>query len=196
MPDVLTPPAPRVNPVPHQSEPPFEGEDATLPTARESLLRAARDALERRPWPMVRMVEIATDAGVSRQTLYNEFGDKAGLGSALAERQVTALLDEFGSFCADEHRTPAAILAGTTDWIVRAAHADVLVHGALVGCPGARLPRSAWGPGALIAELRDRAVRALARRTPPAEAAGLPHRCETAIRLAVSHLVAPAPGGR
>ncbi|MGK5529388.1 TetR/AcrR family transcriptional regulator [Streptomyces sp. URMC 129] len=167
-----------------------------MPTARESLLRAARDALERRPWPLVRMVEIAAAAGVSRQTLYNEFGDKAGLGAALAERQLTLFLDGFRAYCADTGRTPDEILAGTTDWILGAAHADVLVRGSLVGCPGAGLPRPVRRPGELVAELCDRAVRALARRTPPAEAAGLPGRCETAIRLAVSHLVAPVPVSR
>ncbi|WP_059013265.1 TetR/AcrR family transcriptional regulator [Streptomyces specialis] len=141
-----------------------------MPTARESLLRAARDALEQRPWTVVRMVEIAGAAGVSRQTLYNEFGDKAGLGAALAERQVTAFLDGFRAFCSGDQASPAETMAGMTDWILRAAHADVLVRGSLVGCPGAGLPQSVWRPGELVAELRDRAVRALARRTPPAEA--------------------------
>ncbi|HEY3481025.1 MAG TPA: TetR family transcriptional regulator, partial [Streptomyces sp.] len=44
-----------------------------MPTARESLLDAAFAALGDRPWTEVRMVEVAAAAGVSRQTLYNEF---------------------------------------------------------------------------------------------------------------------------
>ncbi|MFD7099843.1 TetR family transcriptional regulator, partial [Streptomyces xanthophaeus] len=42
-----------------------------MPEARESLLEAAAAALTARPWPAVRMVEVAAAAGVSRQTLYN-----------------------------------------------------------------------------------------------------------------------------
>ena len=54
-----------------------------MPAARESLLDAAYAALARRPWSAVRMVDVAASAGVSRQTLYNEFGSKEGLFSAI-----------------------------------------------------------------------------------------------------------------
>lgn len=57
-----------------------------MPAGRESLLQAAEAALSARPWPAVRMVEVAAAAGVSRQTLYNEFGGKEGLGRALVRR--------------------------------------------------------------------------------------------------------------
>ncbi|MGW4277962.1 TetR/AcrR family transcriptional regulator, partial [Streptomyces seoulensis] len=57
-----------------------------MPAARESLLDAAYVALARLPWPAVRMVDVAAAAGVSRQTLYNEFGGKDGLARALVSR--------------------------------------------------------------------------------------------------------------
>ncbi|MGQ5228634.1 helix-turn-helix domain-containing protein, partial [Streptomyces sp. yara] len=41
----------------------------------------------RRPWSAVRMVDVAAAAGVSRQTLYNEFGSKDGLARALVRRE-------------------------------------------------------------------------------------------------------------
>ncbi|MCS0634374.1 TetR/AcrR family transcriptional regulator [Streptomyces sp. LP05-1] len=63
-----------------------------MPTAREALLDAALTALAVRPWPAVRMVEIAAAAGVSRQTLYNEFGSKEGLARALVVREADAWL--------------------------------------------------------------------------------------------------------
>ncbi|WP_146058254.1 helix-turn-helix domain-containing protein, partial [Streptomyces sp. SM9] len=46
---------------------------------RAALLIAAEAHLARRPWSAVRMGEVAASAGVSRQTLYNEFGSKEGL---------------------------------------------------------------------------------------------------------------------
>ena len=58
-----------------------------MPAARESLLDAAYTALVRRPWSAVRMVDVAAAAGVSRQTLYNEFGSKDGLVQALLARE-------------------------------------------------------------------------------------------------------------
>jgi AcrR family transcriptional regulator len=175
-----------------------------MPTARDSLLEAARDAVERRPWPVVRMVEVAAAAGVSRQTLYNEFGDKAGLGSALVEHQVTTFLDGFVaglselSGPADSQRASSddALTRATAwmaDWLPRAVRRDRLVRATLTGCHTADLPPYAAQPGQLVAELRDRALRVLGPgAATDEEVAG---RCETAIRLAVSHIVAPAPTG-
>jgi AcrR family transcriptional regulator len=45
---------------------------------RETLLEAARDLLRERRWTDITMAQIATASGVSRQTLYNEFGSRSG----------------------------------------------------------------------------------------------------------------------
>ncbi|MYV44003.1 TetR family transcriptional regulator, partial [Streptomyces sp. SID1328] len=63
-----------------------------MPAARESLLDAAGRALAQRPWSTVRMVDVAAAAGVSRQTLYNEFGGKDGLARALMRREADGYL--------------------------------------------------------------------------------------------------------
>jgi AcrR family transcriptional regulator len=165
--------------------------EAKMPTARESLLDAAHAAVEAEPWSGIRMVQVAAAAGVSRQTLYNEFGDKSGLATALLDRQ----LDTFLHAIEDRLRRsaeapPAELLAALTDWILRAARADRLVRASLTGCRCNGLPTPPQEPGQLVSELRDRAVRVLAHRA--VREAGLPDRCETAVRLAVSHLVAPA----
>jgi AcrR family transcriptional regulator len=44
---------------------------------RDTLFDAARRELEHRGWNDVTMAEIASAAGVSRQTLYKEFGSRA-----------------------------------------------------------------------------------------------------------------------
>lgn len=62
-----------------------------MPAARESLLDAAYTALARRSWSTVRMVDVAAAAGVSRQTLYNEFGSKEGLRGRWSEGRPTAI---------------------------------------------------------------------------------------------------------
>ena len=153
-----------------------------MPTARESLLDAALRAVTRRPWQLVRMVEVAAGAGVSRQTLYNEFGDKAGLGAALATRQVTAFLDGFSARLA-----AGATLTEACAWLGKAAEEDPLVRAALTGCHCRGLPPATRQPGELVAELTGRARHALPERSTP--------ECETAIRLALSLLVAPPPDG-
>ena len=54
-----------------------------MPAARETLLEPPTRRSGAQPWTGVRMVDVAAAAGVSRQTLYNEFGSKEGLGAAL-----------------------------------------------------------------------------------------------------------------
>ncbi|GIM95984.1 TetR family transcriptional regulator [Paractinoplanes toevensis] len=55
---------------------------------RQALIRAARDLTVEHGWESVRMVDVATAVGVSRQTVYNEFDGRAGLAEALAVSEV------------------------------------------------------------------------------------------------------------
>ncbi|SFB92949.1 TetR/AcrR family transcriptional regulator [Streptomyces aidingensis] len=163
-----------------------------MPTARESLLKAARAAVHARPWQGVRMVDVAAAAGVSRQTLYNEFGDKAGLGAALMEQCVRGLLRGLEEHLRHDERTSdEEALAAAADWMVIAARGDRLVRASLTGCRCPGVPGPPPDPGSLLAQLRDRAVRTLSGPHGSSDEA-LPHRCETALRLALSHVVAPA----
>ncbi|OKK20673.1 hypothetical protein AMK16_09520 [Streptomyces sp. CB00455] len=156
-----------------------------MPAARTALLEAAGEALAARPWPGVRMVDVAAAAGVSRQTLYNEFGGKAGLGRALVRRETERYLEGVERALS----TPAPEserLAAVAEWTVRAARAHPLVRALLTGAWDAGLPAPgrAPGPGELARAVRDLAAAALT----PGEGA---ERCELAVRLALSYVVAP-----
>ncbi|MGW7350619.1 TetR/AcrR family transcriptional regulator [Streptomyces sp. NPDC054784] len=172
-----------------------------MPSARESLLEAAHAAVSVRPWAGVRMVEIAASAGVSRQTLYNEFGSKEGLGSALVSRRVADFLDSATAVAAQSVRRgadPAAGCAATAAWMLRTAPREPLVRAALTGCWGRRMPLPSLerpaGPGELATELRDRLVPVLAGQGAAYDAETVRRACEVGLRLALSYLVAPARG--
>jgi len=62
-------------------------------STRDALLAAAYDAAVSGDWARTRMVDVAAAAGVSRQTLYNEFGSKDALAQAMALREVEAFID-------------------------------------------------------------------------------------------------------
>ncbi|NED84143.1 TetR family transcriptional regulator [Streptomyces sp. SID11233] len=186
-----------------------------MPTAREALLDAARAALTTRPWTAVRMVDVAAAAGVSRQTLHNEFGGKDGLARALAGRAA----DTYLAGVEQALRTAGGTgdkLAATAAWTVRATRRDDLVRGLLTGCWGDRLPvppHPARPPGALVparrradagpptpAELldriRDRVVAALDDGgRPPRDPAALAATCELVLRLALSYALVPPSSG-
>ncbi|MEC4018317.1 TetR/AcrR family transcriptional regulator [Streptomyces sp. H27-D2] len=118
-----------------------------MPTARESLLDAAYTILSSRPWDGVRMVDVAAAAGVSRQTLYNEFGSKEGLARALVRRETDSYLagvDRVLSAAAVREGADAAdCCAAAAVWTLRSARTNPLVRAALTGCRGERLPDAA-----------------------------------------------------
>ncbi|MER7778504.1 TetR/AcrR family transcriptional regulator [Streptomyces sp. NPDC096191] len=185
-----------------------------MPAARESLLDAAYQALARRPWSAVRMVDVAAAAGVSRQTLYNEFGSKEGLARALVRREADGYLAGVDRALAGPS-DPCERLTATAEWMMSAAHENALVRALLTGCWSERLPapeltavpsssaapaqRRADGPlpspGDFVALVRDRAVAVLYGADPlaPPDAVELARSCELAVRLALSCVAAP-PG--
>ncbi|WP_031076808.1 TetR/AcrR family transcriptional regulator [Streptomyces sp. NRRL S-118] len=137
-----------------------------MPTAREALLDAARAALADLPWAAVRMVDVAAAAGVSRQTLYNEFGSKEGLARALLRSEADTYLEgverllggntdpAMGMGAGAGADTRAGVrqdagdrLALVAEWIVREARTRPLLRALLTGCWGDRLPAPRPRPG-------------------------------------------------
>ncbi|WP_405716486.1 MULTISPECIES: TetR/AcrR family transcriptional regulator [unclassified Streptomyces] len=185
-----------------------------MPTAREVLLDAALSALATLPWTSVRMVDVASAAGVSRQTLHNEFGGKDGLARALlrdaADGYLAGVERALGSAGGTADR-----LAATAVWTVRAVRTNVLVKALLTGCWSERLPRpgplaagyasplpgprgAGPGPPAPAEMLRragERAVAALGGERPPRDPEELAVTCEIVLRLALSYALVPAPAG-
>ncbi|MFB7995132.1 TetR/AcrR family transcriptional regulator [Streptomyces sp. NPDC056002] len=181
-----------------------------MPTARESLLDAAGTALAGRPWSLVRMIDVAAVAGVSRQTLYNEFGTKDGLARALVRREADAYL------AGVDRALEEAGIEAVAEWTVKAAGSSALVRAVLTGCWGERLPAPVSGgvpsssvvpaqrradgplpgPGDLVHLVRERAAASLrSAGRPRAEADQWARDCELAVRLALSCLLVPAGEG-
>ena len=68
--------------------------EAARELLRQTLFGAAREQLEDRPWSEVTMSDIAAAAGVSRQTLYKEFGNRNEFGLAFVINVGESFLDE------------------------------------------------------------------------------------------------------
>lgn len=186
-----------------------------MPAARESLLDAAHTALAGRPWSAVRMVDVAATAGVSRQTLYNEFGSKDGLARALVRREADGYLSgvERALTAPGDARER---LTATAEWTAATARDNALVRAMLTGCWSERLPSPTLravpsstvapaqrrvdgplpSPGDFVALVRDRAVQVLAGAgTPTSDVADLARSCELVVRLALSCVAAPPGDG-
>lgn len=94
---------------------------------RNTLLDAARDELAERRWSDITMADIAKAAGVSRQTLYKEFGSREEFSQALVLREADRLLGEVEDAVNANVADPAGALSAAFDVFLRAAAENPLV---------------------------------------------------------------------
>jgi len=67
--------------------------EASRVLLRDSVLDAMRDLLLARDWSAITLSDVARAAGISRQTIYNEFGSRHGLAQGYALRLADRLAD-------------------------------------------------------------------------------------------------------
>lgn len=107
--------------------------EASKQLLRTTLLDGLRTLLREKDWSKVTMADVARQAGVSRQTVYNEFSSRAGLSQAYALRLADEFTGEIGiAFEAHDGDVDGALRAGLTEFFVRAAD-DPLIQSLLSG---------------------------------------------------------------
>ncbi|MGC0364906.1 AcrR family transcriptional regulator [Rhodococcus sp. 27YEA15] len=100
---------------------------------RASVLDSMRDLLQEKGWSEVTLTALARRAGVSRQTLYNEFGSRQGLAEAYALRLADAFVDAVdAAMIANVGRSVAALTSGFGAFFAASA-TDPLVRSLLTG---------------------------------------------------------------
>lgn len=144
------------------------GHDA-LPPVRERLLDATRRLIETRGWRRLRVAHVAAEAGVSRQSAYNEFGSKAALGEALVMREFERHLAELGERLLDRRDDVETAVFEAVLHTIHKAQGDPVLHSILTSA------RVGWSAEELVEVLRR-------RKTPP-----LPLALRTVTELALAN---------
>jgi AcrR family transcriptional regulator len=116
-------PVPNPNPQPRVPYP-----VAARELLRNTLLDAACEELDTRPWAEVTMAHIARAAGVSRQTLYKEFGSRDEFAQVLVMREADRFLVAVEGAVNAHLDDPAQALAGAFDVFLQAAAGNPLVR--------------------------------------------------------------------
>jgi AcrR family transcriptional regulator len=158
---------------------------------RDELLDAAYDAIVDGGYDGLRMAAVGRRTGVSRQTVYNEFGDKWGLLQAVAVRETERFLVQVDDALV-EHGDPIEGLRAAVDQALSLAADNPLVKAAL-GAPGSdQASQLLTTRGRDVLELSHRRLDSLFRRhwpQVPAEDASI---CvDLALRIVLSHIVNP-----
>ncbi|MDY6999409.1 MAG: TetR family transcriptional regulator [Actinomycetota bacterium] len=107
--------------------------EASRVLLRDSILDGMRELLLTRDWSAITLTDVANAAGISRQTIYNEFGSRQGLAQGYALRLADRLVDQIHDAINDNvGDVYAAFLQGFRDFFTESA-ADPLVISLLTG---------------------------------------------------------------
>ena len=159
---------------------------------RETLFGAARDELQSRAWSEITMSNIAGAAGVSRQTLYKEFGSRDEFGQAFVIHEGERFLDAVDEAVRQHLDDPRAAVGAALETFLRSAGEDPLVRillsddgtgGMLPFVTTQGMPVVQWATARLTATIEEGWPQA------PAEKARL--LAESLVRLAISYVTAP-----
>jgi AcrR family transcriptional regulator len=164
---------------------------------RNTLLDGASKELATRPWSEITMSEIARAAGVSRQTVYNEFGSRAVFAQALVLREAGRFIDAVQSTIAANAEDPRVALQATFELFLTVAAENPLVSAIVSGEGADELIALFTTRGETLVEMASaRLTEVLLASWPvvPREEAEMLG--ETLVRLAISYAALPkgSPG--
>lgn len=159
---------------------------------REEILDALREELLTKDWSAITLSDVARAAGVSRQSIYNEFGSRQGLAESYALRLADRLVDDIdsaiGCNVGDVH---GAFLAGFRRFFAASA-ADPMVISLLSGKAKADLLAIiTTGSGPIITRCSQRLTGALMQSWVQAEAEDAGVLARAVVRLALSYVSMP-----
>ncbi len=160
---------------------------------RNTLLDGARDELQSRPWAEITMADIAAAAGVSRQTLYKEFGSRDEFAQAFVMREGDHFLLAVDGAVREHLDDPAAALAAAFDVFLTAAAEDPLVRTLLSGEQTySLLPLITTQGEPVVARATERLAAIICSGWPQVMAADARLLAECLVRLAISYAALPA----
>jgi AcrR family transcriptional regulator len=160
---------------------------------RETLFGAARDELQQRAWSEITMSDVASAAGVSRQTLYKEFGSRDEFAQAFVIHEGERFLDGVDEAVKQHLDDPRAAVGAALQAFLRSAGEDPLVRillsddgtgGMLPLVTTQGMPVEQWATARLTATIEEGWTQAPA---PEVELLA-----ESLVRLAISYITAPS----
>ncbi len=163
-------------------------------TTREALLDAAYDAALSGDWDRVRMADVAKAAGVSRQTLYYEFGSKDALAEALSLRELARWIEGADAAIVGHEGSPSEAVAAGTLWTLEEAARNPLLKAVLTDDAGGLLPFLTTRAEFLQKAAREHFTDHLSAHWPDLPPARVELVADIVTRLTFSYLV--LPGGR
>ncbi|MGH8861794.1 MAG: TetR family transcriptional regulator [Jatrophihabitantaceae bacterium] len=118
---------------------------------RDSIVDAVDRLVRERGWTATTMSDVARAAGVSRQTVYNEFGTRQELVRAYVLREIEALLSSVEAHVRTHHDDARTALAGAFGLFLELASDEPLVRVIVADAEGGELIRLLTTTGLSVA---------------------------------------------
>ena len=166
--------------------------EAARELLRQTLFGAARDQLEQRAWSEITMSDIAATAGVSRQTLYKEFGNRNEFGLAFVIHEGEHFLDEVDAAVNQHLDDPRAAVGAALELFLRTAGEDPLIRILLSDDgTGGMLPFVTTQGMPVVQWATARLATTIEAGWPQAPKPDVLLLAESLVRLAISYITAP-----
>jgi AcrR family transcriptional regulator len=163
--------------------------DAARSLLRRTVVGAVDELVRARGWAGTTMSDVAAAAGVSRQTLYNEFGSRQALVEEYVRTEIDRMLVDVEADVRAGSSDPTAALRGAFGLFLRLASDEPVVRIIAAGSEGGELIRLLTTLGRAIALGR---VAALVTEVWPQVAADDAEvLADSLVRLAISHALFP-----
>lgn len=153
-----------------------------------------RDLMRERSWGAISMAEVASAAGVSRQTLYKEFGSRNDFAQAFVLREADRFLAAVEQALAAHLDDPGTALAAALEVFLRAAADEPFVRTITSGAQGADelLPLLTIQGEPLFVHATDRLSTFMVAGWPEVDDRDARLLADCVVRLAVSYAASPA----
>ncbi|MFB9234297.1 TetR family transcriptional regulator [Plantactinospora siamensis] len=168
--------------------------DAVRQRLRDGIVDAARAQTIAGGWDGVRMGAVAAAAGVSRQTVYNEFGSKAGLAAALAQREIDRFVAEVRTALETHGSDVYAAAYAAIERTLTEAAGNPLIKAILTSARGGSdelLPYLTTRSELVLAAASGALLDWAGRHLPETEPDRMAFAADSIVRLVVSHIVLP-----
>ena len=164
-------------------------------STRERILDAAWQITSEQGWSAITMSRLGEAAGVSRQSVYNEFGTKQQVAEALVARELQRFLAAVDAGLAQGATPGESVQRGGRAVLDLAADNPMLkaTLSAAAGSPSPLLPLLTSQALPFIQPATARGEAGLLAAHPEVAGPHLTHAVDTIVRVVLSHVVQPGP---
>jgi AcrR family transcriptional regulator len=157
-----------------------------------AVFAALREVLIEKPWRNVTLAAVAKRAGVSRQTIYNDFGSRAGLAEAYAFELADLFCDVVDADLEAHAEDPRAALEAALRTFLDGTSGDPLIRRVQEGDAHPDLVRLlTTDSGLLLTHIAGRLAAGVARVWPVVDPAAGRALARTIARLGFSYVAMP-----